>query len=69
MKQVAMSSHVEAIGYDAKNQTLHVQYKGGNRVVYSGVPPEKYDAINKSWSVGQALHELIKNKHPHSYLK
>lgn len=68
MTQV-FSSAVEAIGYDAENAELHVQWSGGSqrRSIYSGVPLETADAVMTAWSVGQALHQMVKANYKHRY--
>lgn len=67
MKPV-FSSHVDQIGYDDKNNTLHVLYKNGARVTYDGVGPDKAKQVMSAASIGEALHGLIRGQHKHSYL-
>lgn len=66
MKTV-FSSFVDAIGYDDDTQELHVKYRNGKEGVYKNVPPDKAEQVISAPSVGTALHELIRNQHPHEY--
>lgn len=67
MRQVT-SSTVDSIGYDPLTQELHVTWnKSLKTSVYEGVPPEVAEETMNSWSVGQAVHQNIKNHYPHKY--
>jgi KTSC domain len=61
------SSHVDKIGHDSDTQELHVQWKGGKISIYSGVSETLADEISKSWSVGKAISDQIKDNFPHRY--
>lgn len=61
------SSHVNRVGHDPDTNELTVEWQDGKTSIYSDVPPEKYDAVANSWSVGKALHSMIKPDHPHRY--
>jgi hypothetical protein len=61
------SSHVDKIGYDPDNQTLVVVYKTGKTSVYQSVPQDIADQVMNSYSVGQALHNLVKGVYGHEY--
>jgi hypothetical protein len=51
------SSNVKAIGYEPATQTLTVQFAHSNGAAYSyyGVPPEKWDAIQKCIAEGRSV--------------
>jgi hypothetical protein len=55
------SSNVEAIGYDADAQELHVRFLSGAYYVYSGVPQAVYDGLMAAPSKGSYLNREIKN--------
>jgi KTSC domain-containing protein len=71
------SSHVDAIGYDAETEELHVVYSRGKTAgiptIYQGVPPEIAAQIAGAPSIGQALHEHVRvpkgrpPRYPHRY--
>jgi len=46
------SSNIAAIGYDAGTQQLVVEFKGGSRYAYRGVPPETAAHLAAAPSVG-----------------
>lgn len=64
MKQVT-SSHVNAVGYDAGKQELHVEYKNGTKFVYKDVPGDKAQQVMNSHSIGKALHSMVRGQHDH----
>lgn len=61
------SSHVNRIGYNAETNELHVEWDSGKTSVYSGVPAGVADGVMRSWSVGTALHNEVKDKYEHRY--
>lgn len=63
------SSHVDTVSYDDEKQELSVRWDTGKTSIYSGVPPYVANEVMNSWSVGKALHSLIKNNdaYPHRY--
>jgi uncharacterized membrane protein len=56
------SSNLAAVGYDAIEQVLHIQFKG-NETVYQkhGVPLEVYEAMMTADSIGSYYARNIKN--------
>jgi hypothetical protein len=54
------SSNIEAIGYDADSQELHVQFLSGGYYVYHDVPPDVFDEFNCAPSKGSYLNREIK---------
>lgn len=62
------SSHVNEIGYADATAELHVRYKNGKEVVYIDVPPDVgYQAVN-AVSVGEYLHDFVRNKYEFKYV-
>lgn len=62
------SSHVSEIGYSDALGLLDVRYKSGKEVVYLAVPPEVgYQAVN-AVSVGEYLHDFVRNKYEFKYI-
>lgn len=59
-----VSSNLSACGYDHGAQELTVEFKSGDRHIYSGVPPHKFDALMRAESVGKHFHAEIRNRHP-----
>lgn len=66
MMRPVLSSHIQAVGYDAAARTLHVDY-GGKTAVYRNVPPEIAANVTGSVSIGAALHEHIRGRYEHGY--
>lgn len=58
------SSNVARVGHDGLTNELHVEFKNGDKWVYSDVSPEKHGALMTSGSVGAYLHAHIKPAHP-----
>jgi hypothetical protein len=61
------SSNISAIGYDADNQILEVEFTKGAVYSYSGVPPGEYEGFMSADSKGTYLHANIKNHY--SFMK
>ena len=60
---------VSSIGHDPDTNELHVTWKSGKRSVYSNVSAEKADQVMNAYSVGSAVHAMIKTQgHEHRYL-
>lgn len=61
------SSNISAIGYDADNQVLEVEFTNGAVYSYSGVPSGEYEGFMNADSKGKYLHANIKNRY--SFMK
>lgn len=61
------SSHVNIVSYDDETQELSVKWDTGKTSIYAGVPPEIANQVMNSWSVGTALHQVVKGKYEHRY--
>ena len=62
------SSNISAIGYDADNNVLEVEFTNGAVYSYSGVPPGEYETFMNADSKGKYLHANIKNRYPFAKL-
>ncbi|MBA7552008.1 hypothetical protein ES705_44559 [subsurface metagenome] len=61
MERLAVvSSNIESIGYDAANEVLEVEFRGGAVYQYSGVPKDVYNELMEAESVGRYLSSHIK---------
>jgi len=59
------SSNIAAVGYDAENQTVYVQFLNGSTYAYKGVPEHEYEMLRTSSSVGSYLNRNYKNIYPY----
>jgi hypothetical protein len=56
------SSNIAAVGYDAVQNILYVQFKGKDTVYeYHGVPLETYEAMMNAESIGSYYAKNIRN--------
>lgn len=62
------SSNIRAIGYDADNQTLEVEFNNGAVYQYYGVPQTDYDSMMAADSKGTYLNANIKGRYNFSKL-
>lgn len=63
-----VSGHIEALGHHEGD--LYVQFKGGSRYMYKGVPKSLYEtAFDDGVSPGKWLDSKVKGKFPHSKLE
>lgn len=58
------SNAVSRVEYDAATYTLGIWYKGGDRYAYVGVPPQVYEALLSSPSIGIFVNEAVKPNYP-----
>lgn len=54
------SSNIAAIGHNAEQARLHVQFNSGATWVYLGVERETYEQMLKAESVGKFFNAVIK---------
>lgn len=59
------SSNILAVGYDADNQIVHVQFLNGSEYIYKEVPQHEFDGLLNAPSVGSYLHRNYKNIYPY----
>lgn len=64
MKQVS-SSNIAAIGYDAENEIVYVQFLNSTEYTYKGVPQHEFDGLLNAPSVGSYLNRNYKNIYPY----
>ena len=64
VKETRASSAVDRVAYNAAKRALSVWFKGGRRYIYSGVPPELYDALCDAPSIGSFVNAAIKGCFP-----
>lgn len=57
------SSNISAIGYDADNQVLEIEFISGAVYSYSDVPCGEYEGFMNADSKGKYLHANIKNRY------
>ncbi len=60
------SSNVASVGYDAAQQTLEVEFHGGQVYQYYGVPSAIHEAMMQAPSKGRFLHQNVRNAYPYS---
>jgi hypothetical protein len=63
--QPVSSSSIAAIGYDADNQTVYVQFLDGTTYAYKGVPESEFENLRTAPSVGAYLNRNYKNVFPY----
>ena len=63
--QPVSSSNIAAVGYDAENQTVYVQFLNGSTYAYKGVPEHEFENLRTASSVGSYLNRNYKNVYPY----
>ncbi len=58
------STSISSIGYDAKSQTLEVEFVNGGVYLYMSVPPEVHDGFLKAESKGTFYVAHVRNDYP-----
>ncbi len=56
------SSNLAAVGYDARRQALEIQFHGGGRYRYAGVPRDRFLALCQAKSKGGYFHRCIRDQ-------
>jgi hypothetical protein len=62
------SSNLRAAEYDAATQTLVIDFHGGRRYQYSGVPHNVYAGLLRAPSHGRYFHQWIRDRYPYRQL-
>jgi len=62
MEYVA-STNVEAIGYDAETQELHVQFTSGHTYIYSPVEEWVFEELRAAPSKGSFINRELKGRY------
>jgi len=63
--QPVSSSNIAAVGFDAENQTVYVQFLNGSTYAYKGVPEHEFENLRTAPSVGAYLNRNFKNVYPY----
>ena len=63
--QSVSSSNIVAVGYDADNQWVYVQFLDGSIYAYKGVPEHEFENLRTASSVGSYLNRNYKNIYPY----
>ena len=63
--QTVSSSNIDAVGYDAENQTVYVRFLKGSVYAYKGVPENEFENLRMASSVGSYLNRCYKNVYPY----
>lgn len=68
-RQHVISSNLSAVGYDASDGTLEVEFHGGRIYQYSDVPASVYRGLLDAPSKGSYFHAHIRNAYPYRRLR
>lgn len=68
-RQTVQSSSIAAVGYDAANQTLEVQFHNGHAYRYEDVPASVHRELMDAESKGRFFNESIKDQYPFRQVK
>ena len=60
-----ISSNIAAVGYDAENMTVYIQFMNGTVYAYKGVPEHEFENLRTASSVGSYLNRNYKNVYPY----
>jgi hypothetical protein len=63
--QPVSSSSIAAVGYDAENQAVYVQFVNGLTYAYKGVPEHEFENLRTAPSVGSYFNRNYKNVYPY----
>lgn len=63
--QPVNSSGIAAVGYDADNQAVYVEFLNGTTYVYKGVPEHEFENLRTAPSVGSYFNRNFKNVYPY----
>lgn len=62
--QPVASSNVAAIGYDAVNEDVYVEFIGSGLYVYNSVPLPVFQDFESAPSKGSFVHQILKPGYP-----
>lgn len=63
--QPVSSSSIDAVGYDADDQTVYIRFLNGSTYAYKGVPEHEFENLRTASSVGSYLNRSYKNVYPY----
>jgi len=64
--KAVVSSNVQGVAYDEDASELYVEFKGGARYKYRGVPKDIYEGLLDASSPGGYMNDYVKGVYPHS---
>ncbi|ABL65329.1 KTSC domain-containing protein [Chlorobium phaeobacteroides] len=64
MEPVA-STNITAVGYDAENLTVYIQFLDGSAYAYKGVQEREFENLKTAPSVGSYFNRNYKNVYPY----
>lgn len=59
-RKVVRSGNIASVGYDARTQTLEIEFRSGGVYQYAGVPEKRYQALMKATAIGSYFIREIK---------
>lgn len=68
-RQHVTSSNISAVGYDASDGTLEVEFHDGSIYQYSAVPASVYRSLLDAPSMGSYFHAHIRTTYPYRRLR
>lgn len=63
IRQTVSSSNIRSIGYDAKSQTLEIEFQDGDIYQYFNISESIYSALMSASSYGSYFHRYIKDQY------
>lgn len=63
--QPVHSSNIAAVGFDAGEQIVYVEFLNGSTYAYKGVPEHEFENLITAPSVGSYLNRNYKNVYPY----
>lgn len=65
-RQSVSSSDLKSVGFDARSQTLEIEFHSGGIYEYRAVPQAIYDALMSAPSHGKYFHAHIKERYAYA---
>lgn len=59
------STSIAAVGYDAENGVVYVQFLDGQTYAYKGVPQHEYESLRSAASVGSYFNRHFRSAYPY----
>lgn len=57
------SSNLRAVGYDASEKVLEIEFQDGHVYAYRRVAESTFASLMRAWSKGTYFHEYIKDRY------
>lgn len=61
LREVVTSSSIRSLGYDARTQTLEVEFVSGAVYRYASVPPEVWSELRRAESKGRYFQARVRD--------